>query len=118
MPWSVAVGVNRVLRPGGLAFMATCAAWPPHDRPSDFWRFSADGLRVLFSVSAGFEVLEAVESLPCRIVPLSFERSLRGVERHQAFLASAVLARKVSEPDPGLRWDPERSHTPRVHYPA
>ena len=34
-------------------------AWPAHAQPNDFWRMSAEGLRVLFGAASGFEVLAA-----------------------------------------------------------
>lgn len=38
---------RRVLRPGGLAIHTTCFIAPQHGAPSDYWRFTADGLRLL-----------------------------------------------------------------------
>ena len=38
---------RRVLKPGGLAFVATCLINPIHDAPGDFWRFTPWGLELL-----------------------------------------------------------------------
>jgi SAM-dependent methyltransferase len=37
----------RVLRPGGIALHTTCFIYQLHGAPSDYWRFSADALRLL-----------------------------------------------------------------------
>jgi len=37
----------RVLRPGGIAVHTTCLVHPIHECPSDFWRFTPEGLRFL-----------------------------------------------------------------------
>lgn len=38
---------RRVLRPGGIAVHTTCFINPVHAVPSDFWRFTPDGLKLL-----------------------------------------------------------------------
>ena len=105
MPWKVVLETNKVLKVGGLAFVCTHPTWPPHDMPWDFYRYSKYGLRVLFSKMTGFEVVDACEGLPCRIVPLGFERSMRLMEIFNSFLGVAILARKVGPADHRLRWD-------------
>jgi hypothetical protein len=37
----------RVLKPGGLLFCTTVLVYPIHGYPSDFWRFTPDGLKLL-----------------------------------------------------------------------
>jgi SAM-dependent methyltransferase len=37
----------RVLKPGGLAIHTTCLINPIHKYPSDYWRFTPDGLKYL-----------------------------------------------------------------------
>lgn len=49
----------RVLKPGGH-IVVTTRSWngfPPHDHPSDYWRFMDHGIEALLR-SCGFEVLE------------------------------------------------------------
>jgi SAM-dependent methyltransferase len=45
----------RVLRPGGSLLLSTHGIWPYHPDPTDFWRWTRDGL-VLQIERAGFRV--------------------------------------------------------------
>ena len=55
-PARAARNIERVLRPGGLAYVATPWSQAFHAMPDDFWRFSMRGLMLLF------QQLEIVES--------------------------------------------------------
>lgn len=46
---------RRVLRPGGSLILSTHGIWPYHPDPTDFWRWTRDGL-VREITEAGFEV--------------------------------------------------------------
>jgi SAM-dependent methyltransferase len=46
----------RVLKPGGLLILSTHGSWPYHPDPSDYWRWTIDGLHRQIS-NAGFEIL-------------------------------------------------------------
>ena len=118
MPWQAALEMNKALKVGGLVFIATHPTWPLHDRPWDFFRFSTDAFRSLFHRHTGFEILEASEGLPCRIIPLAREASMRGMERSDtAFLGVSMIARKTGTPDPRLSWDIELKDFLTTHYP-
>lgn len=41
-------GIHTLLKPGGTAFVAVPFAYPLHDEPHDYWRFTEHGLRNLF----------------------------------------------------------------------
>jgi len=97
-PWLFAAEVNRVLRMGGLTLHVVPHSWPVHEMPNDFWRMSDSGLKELFGVRTGFEVLQAGMTTPVQMIP---HRTLR----HEPFLqfpfargmaGSYILARKVS----------------------
>lgn len=45
----------RILRPGGIAIHTTCFINPIHGSPSDFWRFTPEGLRLLHR---GWNIIE------------------------------------------------------------
>lgn len=47
----------RLLRPGGSLILSTHGIWPYHPDPTDFWRWTKDGL-VREIGRAGFEVVE------------------------------------------------------------
>lgn len=67
-PWLAAQAVARVLRPGGLAYIATHQSFPLHGYPSDYTRWSSHGLTVLFE-DAGLVVIEVGYAYPCKIIP-------------------------------------------------
>jgi SAM-dependent methyltransferase len=48
-PFRCAAEARRVLRPGGLQIHTTCFVNPIHDAPGDNYRFTPDGLRLVFS---------------------------------------------------------------------
>jgi hypothetical protein len=56
--WVTVKELFRVCRPGGYIIITTRSwgAFPPHDYPSDYWRFMDNGLRDLLEY-AGFECL-------------------------------------------------------------
>lgn len=118
MPWKAALEINAALRPGGLVFVSTHPVWPLHDRPWDFYRYSTDGFRALFHRLSGFEILEATEGLPCRIIPLLNEDSMRGLEQQPAYLGVTIIARKIGEPDPRLNWNISVDEFLGTEYPV
>jgi SAM-dependent methyltransferase len=67
-PWVAARAAARVLRPGGLLYVATHHCFPVHGYPSDFTRWTTAGLAVLFE-DAGLETIAAGYGYPCTIVP-------------------------------------------------
>jgi SAM-dependent methyltransferase len=116
MPWKVAVEMNRVLRKGGLVFVATHPTWPPHELPWDFWRYGSEAFKVLFNAGSGFELERVTEGLPCSIIPHGSADP--GVARTPGFLGVAVTARKIAEADPELRWNVSVDEILRSSYPA
>lgn len=48
-PWLLAANLERSLEVGGTLFVTVPFAWRVHAYPSDYWRFTASGLRALFS---------------------------------------------------------------------
>ncbi len=47
---------KRVIRTGGTLILSTHGIWPYHPDPTDFWRWTIDGLQVQIR-QAGFEIL-------------------------------------------------------------
>lgn len=106
MPWIVAKEINQLLKVGGVTLHMTHNAWPIHETPWDFWRFSDEALKVLFSPALGFEVLEVGYYEPVRIY---FDNLPTGQElfpHSVAFGGVAVLARKVADVTPNqFNWN-------------
>lgn len=55
-PWQAVREIQRVLKPGGIAHIDVPFIQGYHSDPSDYWRFTIDGLRLL---CRGFDELEA-----------------------------------------------------------
>lgn len=105
MPWKVVLEIGRVLKPGGLLLIATHPAWPPHELPWDFWRFSSEGLRVLLNEKTGFEVVRVGEGEPGRMFSLTNTPPGRGLHKNESHFAVAALAKKIGSAEDSLRWD-------------
>lgn len=67
-PWVAAKALARVLRPGGVAYVATHQTFPIHGYPSDYFRFSDEAMKVLFGPPL-FAPLYAGYAYPCTITP-------------------------------------------------
>jgi len=117
MPWKVILELNKVMRTGGLLFIATHSTWPPHERPWDFWRFSKDAFKVLLNPYTGFEILKNDEGLPCRILPFGNDYSMAGMHKYPANLGVSVVARKCGPHDKALVWDLELNKVLQSMYP-
>lgn len=48
LPWVFAANVTREIRRGGKLYMAVPFVWRWHPYPNDYWRFSWEGIKVLF----------------------------------------------------------------------
>jgi hypothetical protein len=107
MPWIVALEISKVLKVGGITFHNAPTAVPIHERPWDFWRYTEESLKVLFSPPLGFEVLKTGYTTPVRIYP---DAALDGPQAlmplHPTFGGVAILARKALAPDlQPFRWN-------------
>ena len=71
-PQKVVSEIERVLNPGGCVVLTTRFAFPVHDAPNDYWRFTPYGLRKLFSE---FEVIEfATDGGPFHAIAIQLQR--------------------------------------------
>ncbi len=50
--------IARVLKPGGRVLLSTHGTFIYHPHPTDFWRWTQDGLRKLFDESGEFDEIE------------------------------------------------------------
>jgi hypothetical protein len=106
MPWVVAREINKVLEVGALTYHLTVFAWPLHEIPWDFWRFSDEGLKVLFSPALGFEIINAGMFGPMRTHLDQVVAPQEMLPYYPTFGGSAILARKVADVDEDrFRWE-------------
>ncbi len=98
MPWLVAPQIARMLRVGGILFVATHFSYGAHERPWNFFQFSDMGLRVLFPEAFGFERIESGMSNPIvgRFSALA-AKELRCAPVRGLYCGSEYLGRKVRE---------------------
>lgn len=96
MPWVVSLELNRVLKLGGVAMIATHQSWPSHEEPWDYFRFSEYSWDPLFNRHTGFEILERGVGIRCAMVPSLFREPVHKdqIEWHYGFLGSRCVVRK------------------------
>lgn len=119
MPWLVVREINRVLEMGGLTYHWVPFLWPLHELPWDFYRYTVEGLRALFSAPLGFEVVDAAYSSP---VHTYFDRPGRVWAHHHhplgaSFASCSIIARKVDEVGVGVEWDVSLEDITPTVYP-
>lgn len=121
-PWVVAAEINRVLKAGGLVYHHVPFAWPGHAQPNDFWRFSSEGLRVLFGPATGFEILECADAGQAAIIPSpDWRRDFLEMPTIPAMGLAEILARKIADiPSEAIAWPlPHAENELRSHrYPV
>ena len=99
MPWVVAAEIGKVLKVGGLTFHSTHFAFPLHERPWDFWRYTDQALRVLFSPPLGFEIIRCDFDTPARMHPDTPREELMHLPLEPVWVGISVLARKIAAID-------------------
>jgi len=66
-PWLAAKEISRILKPKGYALVFTLWSWRYHPLPIDYWRFSPECLKFLFSeiecVEADFDMSSRREDI-------------------------------------------------------
>jgi SAM-dependent methyltransferase len=67
-PWIAAQAAHRVLKPGGILFVATHQTFPVHGYPSDYCRWTDEGLKALFDEPDWTNQVSEMTH-PCVIVP-------------------------------------------------
>jgi SAM-dependent methyltransferase len=68
-PWIAAQSIARILKPGGLLYIATHQSFPLHAYPHDYWRFSIEALRTLLE-DAGLQTVDAWYEWPSHILSI------------------------------------------------
>ncbi len=99
MPWVVAREINRALRKGGLTYHIAPQTWPVHETPNDFWRFTDEGLKILFGPANGFQVIVAGMAERIKLYP--YDRAPAHLEMPfaPAYGSAYIVARKIADVD-------------------
>jgi hypothetical protein len=116
MPWRVVAQINSIMRTGGVAYLASHQAWPLHDSPWDYWRFSTGAWRALLNADTGFEVVDTAMGDRAALVADYLSPATAGLDLQPAFLGSAVIARKTHSVD--LSWEVDPSLIGDEPYPG
>lgn len=116
MPWKVALELNKVLRVGARALIASHQTYPLHEEPWDFWRFSASAWRTLFNEATGFRVIDVAYGEPGRVISTVAHGTTDGIERKPAWLGCAVVIEKSGPTE--LRWPVETATASAGRYPV
>lgn len=115
MPWKVALELAQVMNMGGVGLIQSHSAFPLHEQPWDFWRYSRDAWRGIFNAHTGFEVLKtAYAGLAWTVPAFATGSAGQNMDRHPNYVLSACLIRKVG--DPLVRWDAETSNVYDLDY--
>ncbi|MCX7379956.1 MAG: class I SAM-dependent methyltransferase [Alphaproteobacteria bacterium] len=116
MPWAVVPQLHRVLKPGGLALIATHQTIGMHDMPWDFWRFSDTAWDALFNARTGFEIVERILESEQFIIPFIYRPIKAWAERAAGYEGTAVLVRKTGPCS--LAWPVTPADLTTTMYPA
>ncbi len=75
--------IHRILKPDGVAVLSTVLDFRIHDSPSDYWRFTPDGMKSLLQpFSSCFVGFAGRRSFPHTIVALGFKGSAPSLEKY------------------------------------
>ena len=91
-PWIAAEAARRVLKNGGLIYVATHHSFPVHGYPSDYCRWTDEGLKALFD-EPEWRDAKASFSYPCSIIPPKEVKAWNSAAK--AFLNVDVVAIKA-----------------------
>lgn len=90
-PWIAAQEMMKVLKPGGVFFIQTHLIFPEHGYPSDYFRFTTEGLKSLFAPYCSEMV--ACYDFPCEIIPA--DKTLSWNTAAPAFLNACISGVKA-----------------------
>ncbi len=86
--WRASREVHRVLKPGGMAIFTSVMYFPIHAYPSDYWRFTPEGFRVLGEPFEHTLVESAgLTGLPHTVIAVCVKGDLEA-SRQQALIAA------------------------------
>jgi Methyltransferase domain len=115
MPWKFVIELNRVLKTGAIEVFVSHQAYPVHDQPWNFWRYTDSAWAALLNVKTGFEIIEAKMAEPAYLVP-QFLHAAVDHNNYMSYQSSTVVFRKIS--NTSLRWDVKVQEITATSYPA
>lgn len=117
-PWKAVLEINQVMKTGGLLYLSTHPAWPPHEWPWDFWRFPCNGFHALFNKYTGFEIVTLTEGLPSRLYSLVDDAPTRGNYLYPLHQGVALIAKKTGPYRSDLlKWEVDITEVVSTMYP-
>ena len=115
MPWMTALEMNKIMKVGGIAYIQSHPAWPLHEEPWDFWRFSKDAWHGLFNGHTGFRLIDSQYGMGAHIVSdFAAGGSVQSLDTFQTYHLSACLVEKVAAPQ--VIWDADAADVYNLHY--
>jgi hypothetical protein len=115
MPWKVAIELNKALEVGGIMMHIAPQAWPIHEMPWDYFRYSEYAWKTLFNKKTGFEILEVKMGEPGRVQPDYIHAGVEGVPDFPVYLMTTVICKKISQTE--LQWNVDLSEIVDFDYP-
>jgi SAM-dependent methyltransferase len=115
MPWLVALEINKILKVGGQCYISAPQAWPTHDEPWDYFRFSSHAWHALFNEATGFELLRTEMGEPALMLPLLHNPDV-DLDNQVGWLNSACLVKKIGRSK--LKWPVKHEELIADEYPA
>ncbi len=116
MPWKVVLEMNRVMKRGGRAYVATHQTIGVHDMPWDFWRFSIWTWDALFNRFTGFRIIEREMDTEQYVIPFILIPSKLDAEKSAGFESTVVLVEKIG--GTRLRWPVKLRRVLHSSYPS
>jgi hypothetical protein len=115
MPWKVAIEMNRATKVGAQALIISHAAWPLHEEPWDFFRFSRESWRGLFNAHTGFKIVDAQYQYPAQIIPNYIsDGNFEIMSQGRTYLLSGCVAEKIG--DARVSWDADVAEVYNLSY--
>jgi len=116
LPWKAAIEINSILKPGGLAYLATHHSFPIHELPWDFWRYGFDAFPTVFGPELGFHLLDRSLRWSTRAFRVGSQTPFNPASQH--YLFTDVYVQKVHSITHGeAQWDLDyRSLLPARHF--
>jgi SAM-dependent methyltransferase len=115
MPWKVVLEINKVMKTGGVVMIFTHHTFPLHDLPWDYYRFSDQAWYAMFNKATGFEIIKTELIDPVSIVPNCIYEGSKSVKHGEAYIHSAVIARKICTTK--LNWPVDSQEIINTEYP-